>query len=186
MRNGFRQAFAEALAVARSSPAGDCRSYSKQNTPRCSSGTLCRKDRARSMDLAGRLPKRLRLRVPLRRGTAGATEDGVQARDGDASAVVPALCAGRLRQPQGISPDVCRSDNRSPFLSGRGLPELQQGTAGATAGGCRSYSGYGPPARRSEAAQRLRRRYSHAPTINPNRPSVFGSGITVSVMSLEL
>jgi len=29
MRNGFRQTFAETLAIAHSSPAGDCRSYSE-------------------------------------------------------------------------------------------------------------------------------------------------------------
>jgi len=66
------------------------------------------------------------LPVPLRQRTAGATANDIQARDGDASAVVPALCAGRLRQPQGISTDVCRGADGCAFLSGRGLPELQR------------------------------------------------------------
>ena len=85
MCDGFRQAFAEATAVARSPPAEDCRSYSGH----------------RVMD--------------------------------SHRAVVPALCAGRLRPAQWILLDVCRSACRCAFLSGRGLPELQQRTAGATA-----------------------------------------------------
>jgi len=92
----------------------------------CSSGTLCRKARACAMDSTGRLPKRQRLRVSLRQGTAGATADGIQARDGNSSAVVPALCAGSQKHPQWISRDVCRVAGGCAFLSGRGLPELQR------------------------------------------------------------